>query len=454
MRRHAGKALFGLILFGACAPGAVDWGFDAIDTLPTPADDATLGCGDFDLGDDKATARSACEFGAGARAHETLGVPKETLARLPIRHVIVAMKENRSFDMIFGALHDQGQPEVEAIPAGYVNPDLNGNPVAPRHATSTCLPLDPAHQYEGLQAAVNGGRMDGFVANAASSTGTDGAFALEFFDEGDLPFYYFLANTYAIADRDFASINSGTFANRTFMMFGTPGGVIDTGITYVDPATPSIFQLLMSAGYTWAVYNDDGQPLSGTLGWTAESPGVHSIDELYKALDEGTLPNVAFVDGTVNVEDDHPRDLTDPPEVKGDVQVGEAWLKKLYDHAVTSPQWERLAILYTYDEGGAFFDHVPPPDGCAPVPSRAAFRRLGPRVPLITISPWSRRHYVSHVVRDHTAITRLIEALFDLPALTARDANSDALLDMFDFSCGRDLSVPGAPDAGTGGCDL
>jgi phospholipase C len=79
--------------------------------------------------------------------------------------------------------------------------------------------------------------------------------------------------------------------------------------------------------------------------------------------------------------------------------------------------------------------------------------KLGPRVPLVAISPWAKRHYVSHVVHDHTAITRFIETIFDLPALTARDANSDALMDLFDFSCGRESFVPGpAPEAGTGGC--
>ena len=75
------------------------------------------------------------------------------------------------------------------------------------------------------------------------------------------------------------------------------------------------------------------------------------------------------------------------------------------------------------------------------------------RVPWSVISPWARRHYVSHVVHEHTSITRFIETVFDLPALTARDANSDALLDMFDFSCGRDSTPPaGAPAVGTGGC--
>jgi phospholipase C len=331
---------------------------------------------------------------------------------------------------------------VEAIPTSFSNPDANGKPVVPRHATTTCIPFDPGHQSKGMAACVNGGRMDGFVQNAAATTASDGSFALEYYESSDIPFDYFLASTFAIADRHFAPILSGTFANRSFMMFGTSAGVVDVGITYPPPGTPSIFQLLMSAGFTWGAYTD-GAPLSGTLGWENDAPGVHPTKDIYDALDAGTLPNVAFVDGIEEVEDDHP---------VGDLQVGEAWLKKLYDHAIASPEWERLVILYTYDEGGAFFDHVPPPEACPALPSRAPFTTMGPRIPLVTISPWSKRGYVSHVVHDHTAITRFIEAIFGLPALTARDANSDALLDMFDFGCGRDLSVAAAPETGTGGC--
>jgi hypothetical protein len=70
----------------------------------------------------------------------------------------------------------------------------------------------------------------------------------------------------------------------------------------------------------------------------------------------------------------------------------------------------------------------------------------------VVVSPWARPHYVSHVVQDHTAVTRFIEALFDLPALTARDANADALLDLFDFGRAALLTPPTAPTAGTGGC--
>jgi phospholipase C len=135
------------------------------------------------------------------------------------------------------------------------------------------------------------------------------------------------------------------------------------------------------------------------------------------------------------------------------LQVGEAWLKPIYDHVVASPEWPRIAMIWTFDEVGGFADHVPPPAGaCAPDPAHEPFAGLGPRVPLVVISPWAKRNYVSHVVEDHTAITRFIEAVFDLPALTGRDANSTALFDLFDFTCGRDLTVPAAPAPGTGGC--
>jgi phospholipase C len=170
---------------------------------------------------------------------------------------------------------------------------------------------------------------------------------------------------------------------------------------------------------------------------------VHSFKSFLDALDQGTLPNVAFVDAVDDLTDDHPT---------ADLQAGEAWTQLIYQHAVNSPQWSRLVIIWTYDEAGGFADHVPPPTGCPPTPS-APFTQLGPRVPLVAISRWAKPHYVSHVVHDHMAIVRFIETLFDLPALSARDANADALLDLFDFSCSQSEIPPGPfPEPGTGGC--
>jgi len=425
----------------ACDPQKSDWGFDAIRTMVTPADDPTLGCGLQIPADPAADARAACQFSAGARAPASLGIDESVRAQIPIRHIVVMMKENRSFDHLLGRLHNLGRPDVEAVPSTYFNPDLLGNSVFPSHATTTCIPHDPGHQSGSVLTSINNGTMDGFVINAAQTTGTDGHFAMWQYEQTDFPFYYWLANEFAIADRHFAPMASGTFGNRNFMLFGTNAGVVDTGISFPPPNTPSIMQLLMNRGFTWGAYSD-GDPASGALDWGPSDPGVHTLQNFYDALDAGTLPNLSLVDGRDYIDDDHPF---------ADIQTGEAWTKAIYDHAIASPQWPLMAIIWTYDEAGGFADHVPPPLGCQ-APTNAPSAKMGPRIPLVAISPWAKRGFASHVARDHTAIIRFVETVFDLPALTARDANSDALFDLFDFSCGRDLTVPDAPAAGTNGC--
>jgi len=433
-----------------CTPQLSDWGFDAIEQMQTPAD-PPMQCS-FSLPQDTlASQRQACAFERGALSAQTLNLAPGAVDQIPIRHVIFMMKENRSFDHLLGKLHDEGQPETEAIPPGFTNPDLDGNEVAPFHLNTTCVPWNPGHQGAEMVRGVAGGTMRGWVENAAMTSATDGHFVMGFNDSADLPFYYWLANTYALSDRHFAPMASGTFSNRNFYLFGTNAGVLDTGITFADPSTPSVLQTLMNAGFTWRAYSDD-EVFGGTLGWHEGKPGVRKFKDFLDDLDRGTLPNVAFVDAVEDVTDDHP---PDDETTKGDLQEGEQWVRQIYEHAVASPQWSRLAIIWTYDEGGGFADHVPPPSACLAKPTPSPFTQMGPRIPLVAISRWAKPHYVSHVVHDHTAITRFIETLFGLPALTARDANADALMDLFDFSCSQPATPPQLPPAaGTGGCAL
>jgi phospholipase C len=431
-----------------CSPLTPTWGLEAIDGMTTPAD-PPLVCSFSMPPDTNASQRASCVFGEGDHAAATLGIPTSVSSQIPIRHVIVEMKENRSFDHLFGNLHAEGQPSTEAIPATYTNPDLDGNTVAPFHETTTCVPWNPGHQFASVTECIAGGAMTGFVKNGAQTTASDGHFVIGNYNSTDLPFYYWLAKTYALADRHFAPMDSGTFANRNFYIFGSNAGVVDTGLTYPDPGTPNILQTLMNAGFTWGAYTDSA-PFSGAMNLDSTSPGVHTFQDLLDALDQGTLPNVAFVDGVEDVTDDHPPESS---ATLGDLQAGEAWSRQIYEHAVGSPQWSRLAILWTYDEAGGFADHVPPPTGCLAKPSPSPFTQMGPRVPLVVISRWAKPNYVSHVVHDHTAITRFIETIFDLPALTGRDANSDALFDLLDFSCTQPATPPSPPPAaGTGGC--
>lgn len=377
---------------------------------------------------------------------------------IPIEHVVVIMKENRSYDHIFGALA-KTYADAEAVPDAFSNKDLTGNDVKPFHLTTTCVPSDPGHQWVDMHNQVDGGAMDGFVTNAANTAfpgPSDGHFVMGYYDEGDLPFYYFLAKTFALADRHFPSVLAGTFPNRDYLYLGTSDGVkytygIPEGPEYPDPSLPTIFSVMTNAQVSWGVYADNG-PLSDTLGWTTTQQGVHPVQDLIDGFTSGNLPSVIFVDGTetggaASEQDEHP---------PADLQLGEAWTKRIYDAAVASSLWDKTVLFFTYDEGGGFADHVPPPnDACIARPgntSDAEFFELGPRVPLIAISPWARRHYVSHVRHEHTSITRFIELVFNLGAMTARDANSDAFLDMFDFGCQNADPLPTAPSPGTGGC--
>jgi phospholipase C len=246
-------------------------------------------------------------------------------------------------------------------------------------------------------------------------------------------------------------VRSGTWANRDYLYAATSDGVKETLTDGIPgPDVQLIFGAMDTAGVSWGVYADNG-PLSFALEWPINHPGVHPVQELIDGFSSGSLPSVIFVDGKLNSQDDHPA---------ADLQAGEAWVKAIYDAAVTSPLWDKTALILTYDEGGGFFDHVPPPEKtCVARPGKGPigaeddkFVELGVRVPLVAISPWARRHHVSHVQHEHTSITRLIELTFGVPALTKRDANSDALLDLFDFDCPNRDAIPAAPEPGKGGC--
>ena len=396
-----------------------------------------------------------CRYAAGARPSETLtGIDGRAL---PIKHVIVLMQENRSYDHYFGQLAAAGQPDAEAIPPQFGNPNQQGEWVRPFHLPTTCVPRDPPHQWESMHSHWNHGRMDRFVVEAAAAHrpthvpagGEDddgdlddatagGQFALGYLDQRDLPFYYHLANTFTIADRYFSAAMAGTWPNRQFLYTGTAQR--RAAPTAQLTGARSLFDNLDQAGVSWAVYTD-GPARQDCIGWAARATGVRSTRALFAALRDGDLPAVAFLDPAD--EDEHP---------PADVQRGEGWARRLYQALTASPAWRDTVLFMTYDEGGGFFDHVPPPAACAPSADRAEYDQRGTRVPLLVVSPWARRHAVSHVVHDHTSMLRFIELLFDLPALSARDANADALLDAFDFESPPRLSVPPPPPSGRGGC--
>jgi phospholipase C len=381
--------------------------------------------------------------------------PASTRPADRIEHVVVLMQENRSFDSYFGKLHFQGQPAAEAEPKDASNPDpLGGKPVRAYHKHRYCEVADLDHSWNGTHHEYDHGAMDGFTKANAVEKDPRGRRSMGFNTKADLPFYYGLYRKFAIGDRFFASVLSQTFPNRFYLLAGTSFGHIRNDLPGADGFQhKTVFNLLDDAGVSWRVYYSQ-IPFAFEFKYVRDHSAGHvfPIDQYYADAAAGALPQVSFVDpifvGPTNVENDE-----HPPS---NVQVGGRFARDVIEALFESPDWPTSALFLTYDEHGGFYDHVPPPR--APIPDdippmlepgdvKARFDRYGIRVPAVVVSSYSKPHFVSHVVHDHTSILRFIEVRFGLPALTRRDARADPMLEFFDFSHRSFATPPTLPAA-------
>jgi phospholipase C len=207
---------------------------------------------------------------------------------------------------------------------------------------------------------------------------------------------------------------------------------------------------------------------------------VVSFTQLKTDLQNGTLPQVGLIEPPSNAGlDEHPTDGDNVPAI--DIQSGAAYVSTIMNALMASPNWKDSALIFTYDEAGGYYDHVPPQPATPPDdPSSSTylpidlppgdictgtgelgtgtcnFAYTGYRVPLIVVSPFSKKNYVSHTVYDYTAVLRLIENRFGLNALTNRDkAQADMSTDFFDFTNVPWASPPSPPTQNTSGtCNL
>jgi phospholipase C len=332
--------------------------------------------------------------------------------------------------------------------------------------------------------------MNGFVKAAADDArqyswsynddsyvnDTNGYRGMEYFTDADLNFYYFMASDFATSDRWFAPILSRTQLNRAYLIAGTSQGyAYPPGSNSNDSApftaTP-IFEELESAGITWRVYVDpnSSDPFTGVNCATATGAAqnqcladvsyineftyesqIQSNPALYQNFvpttqfasdlqNDATFPQVVMIEPPSDAGlDEHPSDKDAYPE---NIQEGAQYAEGLINSFMTSATWKDSAMIFTYDEGGGFYDHVPAQP--APAPDQytypidleatdkcdgadqstgiCSFAMTGYRVPLIVISPFAKKNYVSHTVRDATAWLNLVEERFGVKALTLRDA--------------------------------
>ncbi len=388
---------------------------------------------------------------------------------MPFAHIVVVMMENHSFDNLLGALHHTDS-EVDGLEFDDAGNAKNSNPgggalppeVSAFPLSNTAQAKNVSQSWRATHEQINGGAMNGFVRSVSAVE------PMGYYPPEVLPFAYSLAGTFTIANRWFCSVPGPTYPNRRFLLAGTAyGGTVTGPGTLLDPPPPhgTIFDHLSNQHISWANYFTD-------IPMTAVIPSIilkhldhhHLISRFFHDCEAGSLPAVSFVDPAVgalssiasavaalpSVVKDALRllgaDLQDIPpaeteEDPDDMYYGEVWAHKVVEAVLRSPSWKRTLLIYTYDEHGGYYDHVPPPPAVPPddIPPelyegdpQGDYGMYGPRVPAVVVSPYSRPGAVSDVVHDHTSVLATIEHKWNLPALTNRDANAATVMDFLD----------------------
>jgi phospholipase C len=351
-----------------------------------------------------------------------------------IEHIVVLMMENHSYDNRLGMLRRPGANGFrlgrDGLPAA-INPYANGDIQHAFRMPTTCQNSTVTQEWGNSHIQYDNGKMDGFVI-------TSKAEAMGYWQEEDQPFYYSLAREFPIADAYHCSVLGQTYPNRRYLLAATSiGQVNDTTPNLADyPPNGTIYDQLDAHGIMWKDYYTDlaTTELYPPLYLKNAGTKVVPIAGFFSDAAAGTLPDYSLV------EPDYSTQSEEDPQ---NIAVGEAFAASVINAVINGPAWDKTLLMWTYDEHGGYYDHVPPPaavppDNIAPqVPSGEStydgFGRYGFRVPFALVSPWARRNHVSHAVYDHTSILKLVETKWNLPALTYRDANASAPLDMLDL---------------------
>ena len=333
-------------------------------------------------------------------------------ADTPLEHVIISMQENRSFDHYFGYADWIGP---WGPPADFSQPDGQGGSVAPYHFDSLETP-DIPHHWSAIHEQVNGGAMDGFLTNA-------GIWALGYYTEADLPFYYGLHDDSVLCVNFFCSQLGPTWPNRFYHMAGTSGGITTNGVWgYGVFDYPMILDLLDAFGVSWKVYNLgwDSVPFGNTdnvavfwKNFAHDNRTRGSKGSFLNDVRKDRLPQVSFlIPSFARGWDEHP---------PADVSIGMGIQEQLVTALRNSAAWESSAYIITYDEHGGYFDHVPPPEVDA--------FGLGVRIPTWIISPWAKQvdghGLLDPTLYEITSILKFIERLHGLPTLASRNHEFD-----------------------------
>ena len=359
----------------------------------------------------------------------------------PVKHVVFIIKENRSFDHMFGTFAGANGAIQGKVSTGVT--------VTLRHAPDKEGRYN--HLWAGTRKDIDGGKMDRFDQSFGCKAPTYNCYSQ--YLEADIPNYFALARNYLLADNFFMSMTGPSFPNHQYIIASQSGNVIGEPskpvkhangcdnptslVQVIDPATGKITKVppcfdyatlgdaldlagvswksyspgYGQGGYEWAAFNAINHIRNGP-DWAAHVVNVSTFTA--DAL-SGNLPAVSWVipDGP---HSEHPTAL---------MSMGENWTVGLVNAVMAGPDWNSTAIFITWDDFGGFYDHVPPPSN--------DYFGYGPRVPLIVVSPFVNAGTIYHNVASFESVLAFIEKNWSLPALTTRDGTANNMMDAFNF---------------------
>jgi len=378
-----------------------------------------------------------------------------------LEHIVVLILENRSFDHMLGYLYAE---EKNRSPTGQEFDGLTGDKSCPNGKAGPVrvfridsgtpnayfMPgADPGEGYNATNVQLFGsitapasaptaGGNQGFVndfsytmeweqkkGNWKIEPGTSGASIMGMFTPEMLPVLSGLARGYAVCDQWFGSAPTETLPNRAFACSATSQGHMDDKTKSFT--APSIFGRLSEAGKSWSVYGYTTEPLTRhnfTDTTNADDAHFGLFSDFQAAAANGSLAAFTFLEPSwgENGNSQHP---------VGDVALGEQLIHDVYYALRNGPHWPQTLLIITYDEHGGCYDHVAPPWTATPPDNSVGeygfdFRRFGPRVPAVLVSPFIAAGTVFRVEQDqtpldHTAILKTVQERWGLAPLTARD---------------------------------
>ncbi|TWF96669.1 phospholipase C [Kitasatospora viridis] len=384
-----------------------------------------------------------------------------------IEHVVVLMQENRSFDHYFGTLNGvrgYGDTSRVRFPNGSdvlqqrLLGTVGGTTLLPWHldtSTSDAQRIfDLDHSWGGTHSAWANGQWCNWIPAKTWYT-------MGYYRRQDIPYQYALADAFTVCDQYFCSAMTSTDPNRLYLW----SGMIDPAGTHGGPATDNSKsgftwttypERLEAAGISWKVYqqqdNFDDNALAWFKSFQTAAPGSalyekgmarRGADDFANDVANGTLPAVSWVVAPT-AQSEHPN----YPPAQGADFTSTVVLQALAAHPEV---WAKTVVFLNYDENDGFFDHVVPPvapDGTPDEFVNGAPIGLGPRVPMIVISPWSRGGKVNSEVFDHTSVLRFLEnwtGVKETNISAWRRTVCGDLMSAFDFTTSN-RTFPALPD--------